>query len=295
MRFSLLGPIRAQGGDGAVLEIRGTLRRTLLAALLLHADTVVPQDRLADHLWRGEPLADVPALADHPMVRRLEEDRLLVTGGLIEARLNLGRHDEVIGELGTLAAAHPLRETFHGQLMLALYRTGRRAEALDTYLGLRRALVDGLGVEPSAEITDLNRRILDSDEELLHVVAPVATEAALAAPAAPISGSARHELPADTRLFTGRLPEMDELLELSAAASAGTGPGAAVISALDGMAGVGKSALRSTSRIGSPRRSRRASSSSTLREHTAGVGTASPARRPAPAAALAGRPAAADP
>lgn len=321
MRFSLLGPIQARGGDGAVLEIRGTLRRTLLAALLLHADTVVSQDRLADWLWggeqpasaaaslynhlmrlrqalgeggerisavppgylihvepgeldlqvfarrresaaraaalgrwaaaeqeyaaalglwRGEPLADVPALAGHPLIRRLEEDRLRATGGLIEARLNLGRPDEVIGELVALTARYPLRETFHSQLMLALYRAGRRAEALDTYLELRRALVDELGVEPSAEISELNQRILDSAEELACPASPASADA-VAAP--PIAGAARRQLPADTRLFTGRVPELDELLELSAAASAGTSTGAAVISALNGMAGVGKSAL----------------------------------------------------
>ena len=327
MRFSLLGPIQARGDDGGVLEIRGTLRRTLLAALLLHADTVVSQDRLTDWLWggeqpasaaaslynhlmrlrqalgeggerisavppgylihvapgeldlqvfarrresaaraaslgrwaaaeqeyaaalglwRGEPLADVPALAGHPLVQRLEEDRLLVTGGLIEARLNLGRPDEVIGELVALTARYPLRETFHSQLMLALYRAGRRAEALDTYLELRRALVDELGVEPSAEISELNQRILDSAEELARTASPASADA-VAAP--PIAGAARRQLPADTRLFTGRVPELDELLALSAAASAripgasGTVVGAAVISALDGMAGVGKSAL----------------------------------------------------
>ena len=321
MRFSLLGPIRVEGADGGVLEIRGTLRRTLLAALLLHADTVVSQDQLTEYLWgderpatataslhnqlmrlrqalgdggdriravppgylihvepgeldlrvfaqrresgaqalaegrwaaaeqeyaaglglwRGEPPAELPALADHPIARRLEEDRLQATGGLIEARLNLGRHDEVIGELVSLTAAHPLREAFHGQLMLALYRAGRRAEALDTYLALRRALVDDLGVEPSVEISGLNKRIADSDEELLRVASSAAAEV-VAVP--PIGSQTRRQLPADTRLFTGRLPELDELLELSAAASAGTVAGAAVISALNGMAGVGKSAL----------------------------------------------------
>jgi len=312
MQFSLLGPVRVQGADG-VVDVRGVLRRTLLAVLLLDADAVVSNDRLGVHLWgddapgsagaplynqvtrlrqalgeagdrikaappgylihvepgeldlhvfaerreaggrslaagdwaaaeaeyaaalalwRGEPLADLPALADHPMVQRLAEDRLQVTGGLIEARLNLGRHDEVIDELVKLTARHPLHQSFHGQLMLAHYRAGQRTAALDAYSAMEQTLVDELGIEPSADLRELYERILNSDESLLRIPSPAV------APASP-----RRQLPADTRLFTGRASELDELLDLAESASAGTSAGAAVLSALNGMGGVGKTAL----------------------------------------------------
>jgi DNA-binding SARP family transcriptional activator/predicted negative regulator of RcsB-dependent stress response len=314
MQFSLMGPMCVTNAHGAV-ELRGTLRRTLLAVLLLHADTVVSNDQLVEHLWgegidlssvsaslynqitrlrhslgdagdriravppgylihvepgeldlqvfterreagrrclaagecaaaeaefaaalslwRGEPLADLPSLAGHPLVQRVGEDRLQVEGGLVEARLNLGRHAEVLEDLEALVARYPLHQSFHGQLMLAHYRAGRRSAALDAYRSLERTLVDELGIEPSTELQDLHDRILRGDESLSRV--PTAAAATAANP--------RRQLPADTRLFTGRVSEMDELFEFGASASGGAKAGATVISALNGMGGVGKSAL----------------------------------------------------
>jgi DNA-binding SARP family transcriptional activator len=117
-------------------------------------------------LWRGEPAADVPGVSGHAGVRQLLESRLQAVEGRIEADLELGRHREVIGELRTLTAQNPLREAFHGQLMLALYRADRQAEALDAFQGLRRTLVGELGVEPSPSVQKLHRRILNADPEL---------------------------------------------------------------------------------------------------------------------------------
>ncbi|NUP47179.1 MAG: hypothetical protein HOW97_07670 [Catenulispora sp.] len=122
-------------------------------------------------LWRGEPFADVPALVFDERVRRLREDRRLVHEARMDADLHLGLHREVSGELQALVGAEPLHEPFHRQLMLALYRSGRQAEALETYRSLRRMLVDELGIEPSSDIRELHRRILSADPAL-DFVAP---------------------------------------------------------------------------------------------------------------------------
>ena len=101
--------------------------------------------------WRGVALADFAYEPfAQPAIGRLEELRLLAIEKRIEADLALGRHAELVGELEELVAEHPLRERLRGQLMLALYRSGRQAEALAAYRAARRLLVDELGIEPSA-------------------------------------------------------------------------------------------------------------------------------------------------
>jgi DNA-binding SARP family transcriptional activator len=117
-------------------------------------------------LWRGEMLADVPALHGQVSIHQYEEDRLLALQGRIEADLQLGRQDELVGELRTLIGYHPLREAFHAQLMLALYRSGRQADALAVYRELRRATIAELAVEPGREIGELHHRILRSEPSL---------------------------------------------------------------------------------------------------------------------------------
>jgi DNA-binding SARP family transcriptional activator/streptogramin lyase len=118
-------------------------------------------------LWRGPPLAD---FAYEPFaqaeIARLEELRLSALEQRIEADLALGRHAEVVGELETLVAEHPLREALRGQLMLALYRCGRQAEALATYRSGRQRLVDELGIEPSTSLRELHEAILAQDAAL---------------------------------------------------------------------------------------------------------------------------------
>jgi DNA-binding SARP family transcriptional activator len=117
--------------------------------------------------WRGHAYADVAA--EGPMaveVTRLDELRVAATEARIDADLALGRHREVLGELEALVARHPLRERLHAQRMLALYRGGRQADALQAYGTLRTRLVDELGLDPSEELHDLERRILDHDPGL---------------------------------------------------------------------------------------------------------------------------------
>jgi DNA-binding SARP family transcriptional activator len=104
-------------------------------------------------LWRGAPLLDVPSQVLHDrFVPGFEQLRLQALEDRAEADLRLGRQDRLIPELRDLAAEHPVRERFHGQLMEALARAGRQAEALDAYRRARRALVDGLGIEPGPQL-----------------------------------------------------------------------------------------------------------------------------------------------
>jgi peptide/nickel transport system substrate-binding protein len=115
-------------------------------------------------LWRGPPLADFayePFAQDE--IRRLEDLRLAALEDRVEADLALGRHAEVVAELDSLAHEHPLRERLQGLRLIALYRCGRQAEALEAYRTTRRRLVDELGVEPGPELKELERMILKHD------------------------------------------------------------------------------------------------------------------------------------
>jgi DNA-binding SARP family transcriptional activator len=126
--------------------------------------------RGALELWRGEALADFryePWAATE--AARLDELRLATVEERIDAELELGRHSDLAGELEALVAHHPLRERLCGQLMLALYRSGRQAEALEVYQATRRALVDELGIEPGPALQQLNGAILRQEISLTPV------------------------------------------------------------------------------------------------------------------------------
>jgi DNA-binding SARP family transcriptional activator len=118
-------------------------------------------------LWRGPALAEFTfeqfAQAE---IRRLEELRLVAVEERIDADLELGRHGDVVGELESLVRDHPLRETFRRQLMLALYRSGRQAEALEAYQDARARFVDELGIELGAELRQLQAEILRQEAGL---------------------------------------------------------------------------------------------------------------------------------
>jgi YVTN family beta-propeller protein len=132
-----------------------------------------PRDALA--LWRGAALADLdgePFAA--PAAGRLEELRLATLEERIDADLALGRHAELVPELDGLVAEHPYRERFRAQQMLALYRSGRQADALAAYRSARTAFVDELGIEPGEELKRLERAVLDHDPELAAPAPPAA-------------------------------------------------------------------------------------------------------------------------
>jgi YVTN family beta-propeller protein len=127
-------------------------------------------------LWRGPALSDLAyetfAASD---IDRLEEERLAALEDRIEAELALGRHGAVAGELEALSGEHPLRERLHGQLMLALYRSGRQAEALAAYRETRRHLMDELAIDPSPDLQLLEQAILRQDPTLELSMRPLAS------------------------------------------------------------------------------------------------------------------------
>ena len=122
--------------------------------------------RRALSLWRGEA-----ATGDYPIgvrseLERLDELRLFALEERIEADLTAGRHGALAEELDALVLEHPYRERLRGQLMVALYRAGRQADALEAYAGARRTLVDDLGIEPGRELRELEARVLRQDPDL---------------------------------------------------------------------------------------------------------------------------------
>ena len=124
-----------------------------------------PREALA--LWRGPPLAEF-TYADFAQaeIARLDELHLTCLEQRIDADLAAGRHTELVGELEALVAEHPLRERPREQLMLALYRSGRQAEALTTYRDARQALVEELGIDPGRGLRELEQAILRQDPAL---------------------------------------------------------------------------------------------------------------------------------
>src|SRR5215469_13957550 len=123
--------------------------------------------REAESLWRGRPLADLEFERFARFeIQRLEACRLAAVEERIEAELALGRHAALCPELEQLVAEHPLRERLRGQLMLALYRSGRQADALETYRTGRALLVEELGLEPGPELQRLECAILQQDAGL---------------------------------------------------------------------------------------------------------------------------------
>lgn len=259
----ILGPLEVRC-CGEPIALGGAKQRAVLALLALHADEIVPLDRLIDDVWGDDPppsaahsleayvsrlrqllgpaglrlrrhgvgyvlvVGDAsldartfarlhdessqaaaaggderasslaaaalslwrgPALADIPLGRwasveaeRLEERRLLVFEQHVEAELRLGRHDHVVGELQALARHHPYRERLLALLMLALYRSGRPADALEAYEQTRLRLADDLGLQPGTELQRLSGRIVRQDPELRLAPLPAPTATPLPRP-----------------------------------------------------------------------------------------------------------------
>jgi DNA-binding SARP family transcriptional activator len=192
--------------------------------------------RQALGLWRGPALADLPpSLAVQAESARLEEARLVALEERLEIDLRLGQHDYLVGELEALRASYPGRERLCRQLMLALYRSDRQAEALTVYRDTRQLLVEQFGLEPSLALQELERAILRADPALEPVL-PAPGAATLDGPGWPHGPC---QLPPDVDDFTGReavVAQVQRLLE-------GDRSTAIVISAIAGKAGVGKTAL----------------------------------------------------
>jgi DNA-binding SARP family transcriptional activator/tetratricopeptide (TPR) repeat protein len=328
MWFGILGPLLVRDGD-VVVGVAAARQRVVLAALLVHAGSVVPAHELAElvwdgappagaattlrshvmrlrralgpgpagrvvtrhpgylveareeevdllrfarlcreggaavragawqqasellnealGLWRGEPLGDVtcaPLRRDE--LPRLEQLRLQALEWRIDTGLHLARPAELMAELQSLTALHPLRERFHAQLMLALYRCGRQAEALAAYRNARRLLIAELGAEPGPELHELHQQILTADPALTgperagpERAGPERAGAARGEAASTVAVVPR-ELPAGAGHFIGRATELASLTGLLDDCG---GQKPIVIAAISGTAGVGKTAL----------------------------------------------------
>lgn len=181
--------------------------------------------------WDGEPLAHVPGPYAENQRTRLQERRLQLIEQRLDLGLRVGCHSDAVGELTALTAAHPLRERLRELLMLALYRSGRQAEALAVYADTRRLLAEELGVDPRPELAELQQRILSADDALSFIPeqAPDPDEAVPVRP---------QQLPATVSDFTGRAAFVHELGERLRADGS-----VMAVSAVAGIGGVGKTTL----------------------------------------------------
>ena len=199
----------------------------------------VDLQRKALALWRGPLLCDTPhgALLGSVQVR-LTETRAAALEQRIRAELQLGHHRQLIGELYSLTAEFPLREEFHAHLMVALYRTGRQADALCAYAKLRRTLVDELAIEPSKPLQQVHNRVLTGDPTLLRPGSGADHSTRQSVPAGPVLPERPVvHLPAPDAQFTGRSVEVQALAEAVCEAPVGR------CTTVTGPAGVGKTAL----------------------------------------------------
>jgi len=189
-------------------------------------------------LWRSSPLIDIPAqgLRDR-WVPRLERLHVQALDWHMDAELHLGRHQQLVPQLRELCGQHPLRERFHAQLMLALARCGQRGDALQVYQQVRRCLIDELGIEPGPELRAAQQRILAGTDDAEPSPAADARAAPAGQPADGPGAALPRQLPAAVRHFTGRQQELRTLTERLDDGDT------VVISAIDGTAGVGKTAL----------------------------------------------------
>jgi DNA-binding SARP family transcriptional activator len=220
-------------GEGALdlavaQELAAGAEKAKNAGNLCHAREILGR---ALALWDGEALAGVPGPYAEAQRVRLEEWRLQLLESRLDMDLEQGCHAEAVSELTALTAAHPLRERLRELLMLALYRSGRQAEALAVYADTRRLLADELGVDPRPGLSELQQRILQADPGLAEPSAPHAEP--VTAPVRPA------QLPATVPDFTGRASFVAELGEVLASAEGRV----MAVSALAGIGGVGKTTL----------------------------------------------------
>ncbi|GAA4916709.1 DNA-binding SARP family transcriptional activator/tetratricopeptide (TPR) repeat protein [Nonomuraea thailandensis] len=238
--------LAAHAGEDLIETLPGAYRLALprdrvdahlFSRLVLRARAARAQDaatadtlfRQALGLWRGPALDEVDAPWARIEAGRLAEERLSVLEEHIDLRLAAGDHPAVARELAAHVKEHPLRERLAIQLMLALHRDARSAEALDVYQDTRRLMVTELGIEPGNELRRLHQAILARDPAL--DLGTPAQRGTLTEPIVPA------ELPAGTQAFTARAAEVERL---RAALVTGGGP---TITVIDGPGGIGKSAL----------------------------------------------------
>jgi DNA-binding SARP family transcriptional activator/tetratricopeptide (TPR) repeat protein len=221
---------------------------TVFSSLLDQARRAATEQRLDDAvdnlqsalaLWRGPVMGGNGGTVVDAAGVVLQEHRLTALEQLVDLRLARGEANVLVGDLREHVAAHPLREVLRGQLMLALFRSGRQAEALEEYGRVRTLLADELGIDPGAQLVELYERMLRNDAALAGPEPTASAQASrLRAPEARAVAPHR-TLPSDLPDFVGRKQELESLLRHVDSA---VGPGTRII-AIDGMGGVGKTTL----------------------------------------------------
>jgi DNA-binding SARP family transcriptional activator len=182
-----LGDVIIRRADAYLLDLTGAVTDAAefenaynAAVQLGSAEDMASQLRLALSMWRGHPYADIEAHGHlDGQITRLNELRLAAIEGRVDADLRAGRHREVVAELDALTVEYPFRESLRAMHMLALYRCGRQGDALRAYAHTRVVLVEELGIDPSVELQELERRILQQDRQLLLDAAPTVQQRAV--------------------------------------------------------------------------------------------------------------------
>ena len=224
----------------------------IFARLTADADVLATQGRLREAtealrraiaMWRGPALDGIHSRLLGVRAAQLDESLLLAKETLFELLLRLGNHHTTIGEIAALLQEHPLRERLRGQYMLALYRSGRRAEALESYRVGRELMIEELGIEPGAELRELEMAMLSGAEKLQP---PNTTPAGIETPPQrtpilePVATQSPRQLPADIADFTGHTDLVAQIRFLMVGRDT---RGAAKVVVLAGKPGVGKSTL----------------------------------------------------
>lgn len=199
-------------------------------------DQAVAYYRDALRLWRGPALDGIDSQLVRVAASRLDEQRIATNEDRLSLELDLGRHHELVGELTELVQDYPLRERLRGQLMLALYRCDRVAEALEVYQRARRTMIDQLGIEPSGRLQQLQRAILNADRALdLPAAAPAVVQ--------PPKQQVPSLLPTDIADFTGRTDELSQIRQQLVRSGSAEARVAVPVAVLVGKGGVGKSSI----------------------------------------------------
>jgi DNA-binding SARP family transcriptional activator/DNA polymerase III delta prime subunit len=202
------------------------------------AERAAAKLRAGLELWRGAALAEFAEPFAAPQATHLEELYVACTEDRIEADLALGHHADLVGELRMIIAGHPLRERPRRQLMLALFRAGRQAEALAVYHEFRRVLQDELGIEPSSALVELQAKVLNQDGSLDLAAPPPAEPLRLAEPPAILKPRIEPSA-CQAKDVVGREHELDRLRQAFQAVEAGHGTTVLIA----GPAGIGKTLL----------------------------------------------------
>jgi DNA-binding SARP family transcriptional activator/tetratricopeptide (TPR) repeat protein len=202
-----------------------------------HLDRAVAGYRDALRLWQGPALDGLDSQLLRAAASRLDEQRIAAIEDRLTLELDLGRHHELVGELAELVEEFSLRERLRGQLMLALYRCDRTAEALSVYRQTRRTMIDELGIEPSERLQRLEHAILTGDPALDMLAGPVTIQPVRQ----PVRQRVPSLLPADIADFTGRAGQVAQIGQHLT--DQGEGRVAPPVVVITGQGGVGKTSL----------------------------------------------------